>query len=88
MVQKELEEQRQVVDYGVGSLGSFQPPPMAQNCKFMSCFILTFLYYLLYFFIAGIFNTFCIQPFLDRYYTPLKYSQTRVHDAQVQSIII
>ncbi|KVH93926.1 hypothetical protein Ccrd_004021, partial [Cynara cardunculus var. scolymus] len=29
--QKELEEQRQVVDYGVGSLGSFQPPPMAPN---------------------------------------------------------
>ncbi|XP_052624606.1 nuclear cap-binding protein subunit 2 [Lactuca sativa] len=31
LVQKELEEQRQVVDYGVGSLGSFQPPPMAAN---------------------------------------------------------
>ncbi|KAI7748524.1 hypothetical protein M8C21_020739 [Ambrosia artemisiifolia] len=31
LVQKELEEQRQVVDYGVGSLGSFQPPHMAQN---------------------------------------------------------
>uniref|UniRef100_A0A251UEE6 Nuclear cap-binding protein subunit 2 n=1 Tax=Helianthus annuus TaxID=4232 RepID=A0A251UEE6_HELAN len=31
LVQKELEEQRQVVDYGVGSLGSFQPPHMAHN---------------------------------------------------------
>ncbi|KAJ9540237.1 hypothetical protein OSB04_026743 [Centaurea solstitialis] len=28
---KELEEQRQVVDYGVGSLGTFQPPPMAPS---------------------------------------------------------
>ncbi|KAI3705341.1 hypothetical protein L1987_75577 [Smallanthus sonchifolius] len=31
LVQKELEEQREVVDYGVGSLGSFQPPHMAHN---------------------------------------------------------
>ncbi|KAK1421134.1 hypothetical protein QVD17_23252 [Tagetes erecta] len=31
LVQKELEEQRQVVDYGVGSLGSFQPPHMGHN---------------------------------------------------------
>ncbi|KAI3665615.1 hypothetical protein L6452_44244 [Arctium lappa] len=31
LVQKELEEQRQVIDYGVGSLGSFQPPSMAPN---------------------------------------------------------
>ncbi|KAI3793635.1 hypothetical protein L1987_36255 [Smallanthus sonchifolius] len=31
LVQKELEEQRQVVDYGVGSLGSFQPSHMSHN---------------------------------------------------------
>ncbi|KAI3799505.1 hypothetical protein L1987_34804 [Smallanthus sonchifolius] len=37
LVQQELEEQRQVVDYGVGSLGSFQPSHMSHNCEFMTC---------------------------------------------------
>lgn len=35
MVQKELEAQRELVDYGAGSLGSF-PPVMPSQCKFRS----------------------------------------------------
>ena len=33
LVQRELEAQRQLVDYGSGSLGSF-PPVMPSHCKF------------------------------------------------------
>ena len=42
MVQRELEAQRQLVDYGTGSLGSF-PPVMSSHCKFESNLIYRYL---------------------------------------------
>ena len=38
LVQKELEAQRQLVDYGTGSLGGSYPAPALSNCMFFQPF--------------------------------------------------